>query len=1100
MVTTMFSKVPRVVILTILVLSSLVPGFTTPAGLLQREMAVDPQAVLQDSATPIQASLSIDRLPRLGGEATLRCEITSILDAPGTSAAIELPPEVQPVSGGTAWQGDLLSGETVQLEVKVIFNSPGEKAIYCRALKEVDESEVWGDLAELYVSIGAAGSQLGFSPVPLAGRDLIGEADQPGEGQIVSGAPLPLEGMSGVIGAPEPGGVEPALGDQALAAPEAPTGDLTITGRWRFYDRSDALTSEQFLVEIVRGDNSNHLAWCYTNISGYYTCGPFANPGGAGVRSRFISYTQFNPYSDVLITVNPNWGTSNSTANAYGITTTVQAFSDGTHDIGSWNVVNGTTYERAYWIVKDLILAWKYIYFGTGSSQIPQETTGPTTVQWKIDSTDGTYYSSGGNIHLKGTDPLSNTVVNHEYGHNIMWTVYGNWLPTTYCPSPHYIELSSHINCAWVEGWANFFTIAVNNDPVYRWSSGASLNLENPTWGTPIWDEGDDVEGRVAGALWDILDANNEGDDQYADGGITNLWDTIYHQNDSYFNLHWSAWKARGHDNSSAGPVMSIYQNTIDYRGGPPNDDFTNAALIAGFPYSVISLNTTNATTQGNDPATSCGSVVHPKQSRSVWYRFTPSVTHRYVIHTNGSNYDTVLAVWTGSFGSLVQQGCDNDGGAGTQSQLILTLNAGTTYYIEALRFSSGSGGLLNLYLDAWCDSPAVPVLLSPPSGSNTTDNTPTLDWDPSTFSTQYHFEVDNNSDFSSPVYSLSTGATAFTPVSSLGDDMYYWRIRGQNATAYCGNFGAWSTPWSVRVDTLAPTGTISINGGASYVGLTSVTLNLSASDSGSGVSMMQFSNDGLTWSGWESYAATKSWTLISGDGTKTVYVQYQDNAGNVSSSYSDTIGLDTTSPTGIISINGGAAFVGSTSVTLNLSASDSGSGLSEMRFSDDGSTWSGWESYAATKGWTLSSGDGTKIAYVQYKDNVGNISTPYSDSVVLDTIAPSSIADSPATSISLSIAVSWSGNDALSGVASYDVQYRIGSGGSWNDWLLATTSTIGTFGPSNPVSTARGETYYFRVRAHDNAGNVEDYPVDADSSTFIEQVEITILPLVIKN
>ena len=50
----------------------------------------------------------------------------------------------------------------------------------------------------------------------------------------------------------------------------------------------------------------------------------------------------------------------------------------------------------------------------------------------------------------------------------------------------------------------------------------------------------------------------------------------------------------------------------------------------------------------------------------------------------------------------------------------------------------------------------------------------------------------------------------------------------------------------------------------------------------GSGVAKMQFSNDNTTWSGWETYATTKSWTLASGDGLKTVYAQFKDVAGNV--------------------------------------------------------------------------------------------------------------------------------------------------------------------------------------------------------------------------
>jgi len=207
----------------------------------------------------------------------------------------------------------------------------------------------------------------------------------------------------------------------------------------------------------------------------------------------------------------------------------------------------------------------------------------------------------------------------------------------------------------------------------------------------------------------------------------------------------------------------------------------------------------------------------------------------------------------------------------------------------------------------------------------------------------------------------------------------------------YKDNAGNWSGSISdtIILDTTAPTGTISINNGAQYTNSTSVTLTLSASDSGSGVSKMRFSNDGTSWSGEENYATSKAWALISGDGTRTVYVQYKDNAGNWSGSISDTIILDTTALTGTISINNGAQYTNSTSVTLTLSASDSGSGVSKMRFSNDGTSWSGEENYATTKSWTLTSGGGTKMVYVQYKDNAGNWSGSISDTIILDTTAP---------------------------------------------------------------------------------------------------------------
>jgi ribosomal protein L40E/plastocyanin len=92
--------------------------------------------------------------------------------------------------------------------------------------------------------------------------------------------------------------------------------------------------------------------------------------------------------------------------------------------------------------------------------------------------------------------------------------------------------------------------------------------------------------------------------------------------------------------------------------------------------------------------------------------------------------------------------------------------------------------------------------------------------------------------------------------------------------------------------DTTPPTGSISINNGASTTNTTTITLNLQATDS-SGVAEMRFSNDNVTWSDWQTYSTSASWTLTEGDGTKTVYVQFKDNAGLIST-YSRTITLAT--------------------------------------------------------------------------------------------------------------------------------------------------------------------------------------------------------------
>jgi len=237
----------------------------------------------------------------------------------------------------------------------------------------------------------------------------------------------------------------------------------------------------------------------------------------------------------------------------------------------------------------------------------------------------------------------------------------------------------------------------------------------------------------------------------------------------------------------------------------------------------------------------------------------------------------------------------------------------------------------------------------------------------------------------------------------------------------------------TIVLDTTAPVGVISIDDGAQYTGSSSVTLSLGAYDPASGVTDMKFSNNGITWSGWEPYNTSKSWTLASGTGTKTVYVKYRDAAGNSSASLSDEIDVETTPPTGTISINDDAVYTNTTTVTLSLSASDSESGVSQMRFSNDNALWSDWESYASNTDWELSSGDGSKSVYVQYKDAAGNESSSYSDSIILDSgIIVINNGDEYTQFTTVSLSLSYAGAN----------QMRLSSdGGSWSDWESYSTS-----------------------------------------------------------
>ena len=101
-------------------------------------------------------------------------------------------------------------------------------------------------------------------------------------------------------------------------------------------------------------------------------------------------------------------------------------------------------------------------------------------------------------------------------------------------------------------------------------------------------------------------------------------------------------------------------------------------------------------------------------------------------------------------------------------------------------------------------------------------------------------------------------------------------------------------------IDVTAPTGTVSINGGATHTKAAAVTLAIAGVDD-RGVTSMCISNT-ATCTAWVAYATTKPWTLVTGDGPKTVYVLLKDAAGNVTSSVTSpkaSIVLDTTLPVG---------------------------------------------------------------------------------------------------------------------------------------------------------------------------------------------------------
>jgi uncharacterized repeat protein (TIGR01451 family) len=96
--------------------------------------------------------------------------------------------------------------------------------------------------------------------------------------------------------------------------------------------------------------------------------------------------------------------------------------------------------------------------------------------------------------------------------------------------------------------------------------------------------------------------------------------------------------------------------------------------------------------------------------------------------------------------------------------------------------------------------------------------------------------------------------------------------------------------------ETVAPTGSITVNAGEEYTDEKTVALALTAEDNFSEAEDMEMRlslNADFSGADWETFGSEKVFTLGDADGTYTIYFQLRDEWGNLSEVYSSTIILD---------------------------------------------------------------------------------------------------------------------------------------------------------------------------------------------------------------
>ncbi|MGA3171626.1 MAG: immunoglobulin domain-containing protein [Chthoniobacteraceae bacterium] len=147
----------------------------------------------------------------------------------------------------------------------------------------------------------------------------------------------------------------------------------------------------------------------------------------------------------------------------------------------------------------------------------------------------------------------------------------------------------------------------------------------------------------------------------------------------------------------SVGNLLGAVNSATEFTvlSTPANDDFANSTPLAGATVHVTGANV-GATREPGEPE-----IEGNPGGASVWWNWTPPVTGVYAVSTLGSNFDTLLAVFTGiavNDLSLVAQN-DDDPAGGVTSYLTFTATQGTIYQIDVDGVSGAQGAIdLSIY------------------------------------------------------------------------------------------------------------------------------------------------------------------------------------------------------------------------------------------------------------------------------------------------------------------------------------------------------------------------------------------------------------------
>jgi len=518
------------------------------------------------------------------------------------------------------------------------------------------------------------------------------------------------------------------------------------------------------------------------------------------------------------------------------------------------------------------------------------------------------------------------------------------------------------------------------------------------------------------------------------------------------------------------------------------NDDFVNAIILNGNQGLVTG---SNAIASGE-----AGEPVHAENNgpyNSVWWKWTALSNGTIKIDTQGSDFDTVLGMYTGFSVNALTEIASNDDeekGGAEWSEIIISVIAGETYYFAVDGYTNGSIGNIvlnwnffivpnddfNNAIELVGNSGVVP---GNNIGATAEQNEPEHALNGGPFYSVWwkwtapgpgEFSIKTESSFFDTVLAMYTGSAvdSLTEIASNDDDeggdfwseittnaiageTYYFAIDGLDDAEY-GNI---TLSWNFIPDVIPPPQitSFSINNDDASITNRAVVLNNSCINNPT--EYLASENSSFIGASWQSYSSLPGFTVAPGTGTKTIYFKVR-NGGGESAVVNDSISLIVSPGISSLDINNGTVSTTNNTVVLNNSCINNPTEYSASENSDF--SGAGWNAYSLNPSFTLSAGEGGKTVYFKVR-NIAGKSIVVSDTITL-IVQPSvtnfTINNSAATTSNRLVVLN---NSAFNSPMHYMAsENNLFSNATWNAYLPSPDFFINSSG-------AGTKTIYFKTK-----------------------------------